>query len=112
MQILQLQKESLTYREPVRWSFSDFEPSTSVTINNSPIQDFTHTDDHIPPTNEMTPGFKPLLHVVHVLYQLPDTTCKQDPQEFPATIEKQYIDHIKKVEMPCSFVCYKINESY
>ena len=57
--------------------------------------------DHIPPTNEKTPGFKPSLHIVH------DTTCKQDPQEFPATIEKQYIDHIKKVEMLCCLVVIK-----
>ena len=38
------------------------------------------------------------------------TTCKQDAQEFPATIEKQYIDHIKKAEMLRCFVYYKINE--
>ena len=28
-------------------------------INNSPIQDYVHPDDHTQPTNEMTPGFKP-----------------------------------------------------
>ena len=27
---------------------------TLVTIDNSPIQDFTHPDDHIPPTYEVT----------------------------------------------------------
>ena len=32
---------------------------TSVTVNNSPIQDYVHPDDHIHPTYEMTPGFKP-----------------------------------------------------
>ena len=33
---------------------------TSVTINNnSPIQDYVHTDDKTQPTFEMTPGFKP-----------------------------------------------------
>ena len=32
---------------------------TSVTVNNSPIKYYTHPDDHIPPTYEMTPGFKP-----------------------------------------------------
>ena len=33
---------------------------TSVTVNNnSPIQDYVHPDDHIQPTHEMTPGFKP-----------------------------------------------------
>ena len=68
-------------------------------------------DDHIPPTNEMTPGFKPSLHVNYANYRLLEfTTCKQDAQEFPATIEKQYIDHIKKAEMLRCFVYYKINE--
>ena len=33
---------------------------TSVTVNNnSPIQDYVHTDDQTQPTFEMTPGFKP-----------------------------------------------------
>ena len=32
---------------------------TSVTVNNSPIQDYVHADDHTQPTFEMTPGFKP-----------------------------------------------------
>ena len=32
---------------------------TSVTVNNSPIQDYIHPDDHAPPTYEMIPGFKP-----------------------------------------------------
>ena len=27
---------------------------------NSPIEDYTHPDDHASPTYEMTPGFKPL----------------------------------------------------
>ena len=31
---------------------------TSVTVNNSPIQDYVHPDDHTQPTFEMTPGFK------------------------------------------------------
>ena len=30
-----------------------------VTVLNSPVQDYTHPDDHIPPTYEMTPDFKP-----------------------------------------------------
>ena len=31
---------------------------TSVTVNNnSPIRDFIHPDDHIPPTFETTPRF-------------------------------------------------------
>ena len=32
---------------------------TSVTVNNSPIQDYVHPDDRAQPTYEMTPGFKP-----------------------------------------------------
>ena len=32
---------------------------TSVTINNSSIQDCVHPDDQTQPTHEMTPGFKP-----------------------------------------------------
>ena len=32
---------------------------TSVTANNSPVQVYTHLDDHILLTYEMTPGFKP-----------------------------------------------------
>ena len=32
---------------------------TSVTVNNSPVQDYVQPDDHAQPTYEMTPGFKP-----------------------------------------------------
>ena len=32
---------------------------TSVTINNSPFQDYAHPDDHSPSTFEMTFGFNP-----------------------------------------------------
>ena len=32
---------------------------TSVTVNNSPIQDDIHPDNQTQPTFEMTPGFKP-----------------------------------------------------
>ena len=32
---------------------------TSVTVNNSPIQNYTHKNNHASPTYEMTPGFKP-----------------------------------------------------
>ena len=33
---------------------------TSITVNNnSPIQDYVHSDDQTQPTFEMTPGFKP-----------------------------------------------------
>ena len=33
---------------------------TSVTVNNSPIQDYFHPDNHAQPTYEMTPGLKNL----------------------------------------------------
>ena len=29
---------------------------TSVTVNNCPIQDYDHPDDHVQPTYEMAPG--------------------------------------------------------
>ena len=32
---------------------------TSVTVNNSPVQDYVQPDNHAQPTYEMTPGFKP-----------------------------------------------------
>ena len=32
---------------------------TSVTVNNSPIQDYFHPEGQTQPTFEMTPGFKP-----------------------------------------------------
>ena len=35
------------------------EMSVTITVNNSPIQEYDHPDDHAPPTYEMTPGFKP-----------------------------------------------------
>ena len=38
---------------------------TSVTVSNSPIQDYVYPDDHAQPTYEMTPGFKPS----HILYK-------------------------------------------
>ena len=31
----------------------------SVTVNDNPIQDYVHPDDHTQLTYEMTPGFKP-----------------------------------------------------
>ena len=43
---------------------------TSVTINNKrPIQDYVHLDDYIPPTYEMTPGFKPFTFCISVIQQ-------------------------------------------
>ena len=32
---------------------------TSVSVYNSPIQDYVHPNDHAQPTHEMTPGLKP-----------------------------------------------------
>ena len=43
---------------------------TSVTVNNnSPIQDYVHLDDYIPPTYEMTPGFKPFTFSISAIQQ-------------------------------------------
>ena len=40
----------------------------SVTVvNNSPIQDFVHVDDHSQPNYEMTPGFKLFTVLMKVL---------------------------------------------
>ena len=30
----------------------------SVKVNNGPIQDYVHPDNHVQPTYEMTPGLK------------------------------------------------------
>ena len=37
---------------------------TSVTVSNSPIQDYVYPDDHAQPTYEMTPGFKPFTYFI------------------------------------------------
>ena len=42
----------------------------SVTVNNSPIQDYVHPDDHAPSTYEMTPGFKPFTVLSSLLSQI------------------------------------------
>ena len=52
------------------------ETSVTVNNNNSPIQDYVHTDDQTQPTFEMTPGFKPftiffLLGIYFVKLTLP-----------------------------------------
>ena len=36
----------------------------SVTVNNSPIQDYVHPDNQTQPTFEMTPGFKPFTKII------------------------------------------------
>ena len=41
-----------------RWLYYTGCQNISVTVDNSPIQDLTHLDNHIPSTYEMTPGFK------------------------------------------------------
>ena len=48
---------------------------TSVTVNNSPIQDYDHPDDQSQPTFEMTPGFKPFTTAKIYIYYPP--TCDQ-----------------------------------
>ena len=41
---------------------------TSATVNNnSPIQDYVHSDDQTQPTFEMTPGFKPFTRFIGFL---------------------------------------------
>ena len=37
----------------------------SADVNISPTQDYSHLDDHIPSTLEMTPEFKPFFTVLH-----------------------------------------------
>ena len=32
---------------------------TSFAVNNSPIHNYDQSDNHVPPTYEITPGFKP-----------------------------------------------------
>ena len=39
---------------------------TSVTVNNSPIQDYVQPDDETRPTYEMTPAFKPFTALEYV----------------------------------------------
>ena len=41
---------------------------TSVAVNNnSPIQDYVHSDDQTPPTFEMPPGFKPFTIIIIII---------------------------------------------
>ena len=44
-------------------SDSEDDYCTVTHVNNSPIQDYNHLDDHAPPTYEMTPGLKPFTRV-------------------------------------------------
>ena len=51
---------------------------TLVTVNNtSPVQDYVHLDDHTQPTNEMTPGFKPLTVLRKTSPQRINLSCKK-----------------------------------
>ena len=43
---------------------------TSVTVNNSPIQDYVHPDDQTQPTFEMTPGLKPFTKLTKTMKTL------------------------------------------
>ena len=48
----------LTYNSLWVWIWLPHRLSkTSITVNNSPIQNYTHPDESIPPTYEITPGF-------------------------------------------------------
>ena len=47
----------------------------SVTVSNSPIQDFVHVDDHTQPTDEMTPGFKRFTVLMKVLWNYCKCKC-------------------------------------
>ena len=44
---------------PLPFRAAATQAKTSVTVNSSPIQDYDHPDDHVQPTYEMAPGFKP-----------------------------------------------------
>ena len=50
---------------------------TSVTVNNSHIQDYVHLDDHTQPTYEMTPGqlYTSLL-LKSLIFTFPSDTCQ------------------------------------
>ena len=53
---------------------------TSVTVNNSPIQDYVHPDNQTQPTFEMTPGFKPFTHLIYVILSSILRTSSSDIQ--------------------------------
>ena len=50
---------------------------TSVTVNNSPIQDYVHPDNHAQLTYGMTPEFKPftILKFVVLFYCVDSDPC-------------------------------------
>ena len=50
---------------------------TSVTVNNSPIQDYVHPDNHPQLTYGMTPRFKPykILNFVVLFYRADSDPC-------------------------------------
>ena len=50
---------------------------TSVTVNDSAIQDYVHPDDHAPPTYViMPPGFTIPCHFSYVMYVIYTTAAK------------------------------------
>ena len=53
----------------------------SVTVNNSPIQDYVHPDNHTQPSYEMTPVFKPFTIIIVLSFAL---------QNMPALETNQY----------------------
>ena len=62
------------FRQPVQWLSSltlkvttAQVVETSVSVNNSPIKDYVHPDDHTQPTYEMTPGFKPFKMLFRII---------------------------------------------
>ena len=48
------------------------EPSVTVN-NNSPIDDYVHSNDQTQPTFEMTPGFKPFTELISLI--IIDSMC-------------------------------------
>ena len=56
---------------------------TSVTVNNSPFQDYVRLDDHAQPTYEMTAGFKPFTRVVLLAFKI--KMCKYLAARFKRT---------------------------
>ena len=52
-----------------------------ITVNNSPIQDYVHPDNHTQPSYEMTPVFKPFTIIIVLSFAL---------QNMPALEANQY----------------------
>ena len=65
----------------------------SVTVNNSPIQDYVLPDNHTQPTYEMTPVFKPFTIIVSLfaLQNIPALEANQYYIFFTASVPAFYI---------------------